>query len=228
MRLRRRSLCVALLCVSLAIVTAGGAGADEPRAPFDGDTGIAVRCAIESASIGRSESTCRLHSVASYDRAAEIVSTEPAARVRSTDAKILELLDEGVKRSATFRALVGALDESDGIVYVEFGYCAFGHLNGCLLPFIGASHGNRYLRILVTADKNRRSRDQLLALMAHELRHALEVVADHDVVDLATMQAMYKRIGAPIAGGMTGYETSAARAAGAAVLSELLATPTRR
>jgi hypothetical protein len=149
-------------------------------------------------------------------------AAQPAARVRSTNATILELIKEAAERSATFRSLVDAIDHSNGIVYVEFGYCAFGHLNGCLVPFIVASHGDRYLRILVTPDKNRRSHDQLLALIAHEMRHALEVLEHKEVVDAATMEAMYRKIGTPLAG-LTGYETSAARAAGDAVLAELLA-----
>jgi hypothetical protein len=78
------------------------------------------------------------------------------------------------------------------------------------------------LRILVTPDKNRRSHDQLLALIAHEMRHGLEVLEYTEVVDAATMEAMYRKIGTPLAG-LTGYETSAARAASDAVLAELLA-----
>jgi len=145
-------------------------------------------------------------------------------RVRSTDARMLLLLREGAERSATFRMLVDTIGRSNDIVYVEFGYCAFGRLNGCLLPLIASPRGDRYLRIVVTPDKNRRSRDQLLAVVAHELRHALEVIEHAEVVDLPTMEAMYRRIGTPETGGLTGYETSAARAAGDAVLSELAAT----
>ena len=152
-----------------------------------------------------------------------VAMTAPATRVRSTDATILELLREGAERSATFRGLTDAIAHSTGIVYVEFGYCAFGHVNGCLLPFIASTHGDRYLRIVVTPDKKRRSHDQLLALIAHELQHALEVIAHAEVVDVATMEAMYRRIGTPLTGGMTGYETFAARVAGDTVLSELLA-----
>jgi hypothetical protein len=148
--------------------------------------------------------------------------TEPAARVRSTNATILEMLREGAERSATFRSIIDAIDHSTGIVYVEFGYCAFGHVNGCLLPFIASAHGDRYLRILVTPDRNRRSHDQLLALLAHEMQHALEVLEHNEVVDVATMEAMYRKFGKPLIG-LTGYETSAARAAGDAVLNELLA-----
>ena len=148
--------------------------------------------------------------------------TQPAARVRSTNAAILQLLKEGAERSTTFRSLVDAIDHSAGIVYVEFGYCAFGHLNGCLVPFIAVSHSYRYLRIVVTPDKNQRSHNQLLALLAHEMRHALEVLEHKEVVDVATMEAMYRKIGTPLTG-QTGHETSAARAAGDAVLAELLA-----
>jgi hypothetical protein len=150
-------------------------------------------------------------------------STETPARVRSTDAVVLELLREGAMRSATFRGLIDAISHSDGIVYVESGYCAFGHYNGCMLPFIASSHGNRYLRVVVTPDKNQLGHDQRIAIIAHELQHALEVIAHAEVVDVATMEAMYRRIGTPLTDGMTGYETSAARLAGDTVLSELLA-----
>jgi len=142
-------------------------------------------------------------------------------RVRSTDASVLALVREGVERSAIFSTLVDRIGRSNGIVYVEFGYCAFGRVNGCVLSFIASSHGDRYLRILVSPDKNRRSHDQLLALIAHELRHALEVLEHPEVVDVSTMEALYRRIGTPETGGMTGYETSAARAAGENALSEL-------
>jgi len=148
--------------------------------------------------------------------------TEPAGRVRSTNATILELLKEGAERSASFRSLVDAIDRSTGIVYIEFGYCAFGHVNGCLLKFIAAAHGNHYLRIIVTPGRNRRTHEQLIALVAHEMRHALEVLESKEVVDVPTMEAMYRRIGTPLAGRL-GHETAEARAAGDAVLAELLA-----
>ncbi len=150
-------------------------------------------------------------------------SPSDAPRVRSTNPEMLLLVREGTERSATFRALVDTVDSSNGIVYIEFGHCAFGHLNGCLLPFLASSHGDRYLRVIVTPDRNWQSHDQLLALIAHELRHALEVIEHPEVVDVRTMEALYRRIGTPETGGMTGYETSAARAAGDAVLAEVSA-----
>jgi len=157
-----------------------------------------------------------------------LASCQPAAmtpsvtrRVRSTDTRVLDLLRGGADRSATFRALIDTIGRSNGIVYIEFGYCAFGHLDGCLMPFLAPAHGDRYLRIVVTNDKNRRTHDQLLGLIAHEMRHALEVLDHEEVVDVATMEAMYRKIGVPLTGGLTGYETSAARAAERDVLAEL-------
>src|SRR5437588_11327270 len=76
----------------------------------------------------------------------DTAETLAGTRVRSTDARMLELIREGRARSTTFNGLVEAIDHSAGITYVEFGFCAFGHLNGCLLPFIARAHGDRYLR----------------------------------------------------------------------------------
>jgi hypothetical protein len=142
--------------------------------------------------------------------------------VRSSDANILDLLREGASRSATLCSLIDVINNSHDIIYVEYGYCRFGRVNGCLLPYIVSSRTERYLRVQVTPDKNRLSHDQRLAIIAHELQHAIEVIDHQEVVDLTTMETMFRKIGTPMGDGMTGYETSAARAAGDAVLSELL------
>ena len=144
------------------------------------------------------------------------------ARVRSTDASLNTVIKEGSARSSTFRAIVARIDQSDGIVYVEYGYCAFGHLDGCLLPSIVSNTRERYLRIVVSKDRNRVAHDQTIALIAHELQHAVEVLEHLEVVDLETMTALYRRIGVPLAG-RAGYETAAASAVGRKVLAELSA-----
>jgi len=157
---------------------------------------------------------CALVGAADFQDAAEATK----ARVRSTDARILDLLVEGRDRSAAFKEVVAAVEKSAGIVYVEFGFCAFGHLNGCLLPFIARVGGERYLRIVVSPDRNQRTHDELLAVIAHELQHAREVLEHEGVVDAPTMTEMFKKIGAPV---KHGYETAAAQAMGDQVLSEL-------
>jgi hypothetical protein len=148
-------------------------------------------------------------------------ATPDTVRVRSTNPELTALVREGSERSATFERLVNAIGRSNGIVYIEFGYCARARLNGCVLPYLASSQGDRYLRVVLTPDGNRRSRDQLLGLIAHELRHVYEILEHPDVVDVATMEALYRRIGTPETGGLSGYETSAARAAGDAVIREL-------
>jgi len=144
--------------------------------------------------------------------------------VRSTNPALLDSISEGAERSATFAVLRDAISRSNGIVYLEFGYCAFGHLNGCLLPFLATSEHTRYLRIVVTPDRTRQSHDQLLALIAHEMQHAREVLEHSEVLDAAAMELLYRQIGTPIAGLHGGFETAAARAVGDAVLNELSRT----
>jgi hypothetical protein len=139
---------------------------------------------------------------------------------RSTDAGINALLAEGYARSTTFHGLVQALETSGTIVYVEYGICAFGHLDGCLLPFVADTGKRRYLRVVLTARPGHTDREHLLALIGHELQHALEVADHPEVTDVQGMLNMYRRIGFPLRG-RSGYETSAARAAERAVLSEL-------
>ena len=155
---------------------------------------------------------------------ATTASAAPAdsPHVRSTNSAILASLGEGARRSPTFAALIDAIDQTNGIVYIEFGYCAFGRLKGCLLPFIAPTQTVRYLRVVVTPDKTRQGHDQWLALVAHELRHALEVLDRSDVIDLPAIEAMYRAIGTPLEGAQGGFETSAAGAASDVVLDELL------
>ncbi len=159
-------------------------------------------------------------------RAPSVVASE-AAGVRSTSPVVSALIAEGSTRSPLFQRLVDRVSEAHGIVYVEFGHCAFGHLNGCLLPFVVASTGGRYLRIVVTPDKTRVDHDGLIALLAHELQHALEVLAHPEVVDLDSMLAMYARIGRPL-NGRSGYETSEAHVVQDGVASELRTDRARR
>jgi hypothetical protein len=140
--------------------------------------------------------------------------------VRSSDRVLNELIADGYHRSQSFRRLVDGLAETNTLVYVEAGVCTFGHLKACLLPFIATAGQVRYLRIGLTRPLNLGNRNRLIALIGHELQHALEVAAQPDVIDLASMIELYRRIGVPLKG-QPGYETSAARAAGDAVLDEL-------
>ena len=138
-------------------------------------------------------------------------------RIRAATPRIGKLIDEGVRRSRTFADLVKDIHATNVIVYVEATFGLPPEVSGRIL-LAGVAGGQRYLRIQV---RSTLQRDQLIATVAHELRHALEVGADATVVDEKGFVALYRRIGDAVhAGG--GFDTEAARRAGQRVRDELL------
>jgi len=90
-------------------------------------------------------------------------------------------------RSTTFRGLVDGIGRTDALVYVEAGVCAFGHLDACLLPYTASPPAARYLRIVLTQPVPTGCRNRVIALIGHDLRHALEVAERPDVIDVPSM-----------------------------------------
>ena len=64
------------------------------------------------------------------------------------------------------------------------------------------------------------------SLIGHELAHAAEVAADSSVVDQASFEGLYRRIGDRCFthGSTRGYDTRGARDAGDRIFAELLAS----
>lgn len=154
---------------------------------------------------------------------------EAALHVRSTDARILRTLREGCTRSATFNSLVDQINDTSTIVYVELGICSFGHFKACLPHSIAVVGDTRYIRIVV--DPSQRG-PQELALIGHELQHALEIARAPAIRSADDITRLFRRIGrsphCPL-GTPDCYETAAALAAGDAVLQEILTSlPGRR
>jgi hypothetical protein len=128
--------------------------------------------------------------------------------VRSTDPRILSLIKSGLTRSETFRHLVATLDGSDVIVYVEPKLTRQA-LKGYLAHNIVANGGYRYLRIAVEINGSVR---RLVALLAHELQHAVEVAQDSDARDPEGLERMFDRLAVKFGcGSTTCYETQAAK-----------------
>ncbi len=76
---------------------------------------------------------------------------------------------------------------------------------------------SRYLRVQIRADLSRR---EAIALIGHELRHALEIAEATEVRDTTSLIRLYERIGhASI--GEHAYDTEAARDTGRVVRREL-------
>lgn len=143
-------------------------------------------------------------------------------RVRPQDARITALLQEGVLRSSSLRTLVDRIESSNVYVYVGLDHLMKSYLAG-RLTWMGQAHEFRYLRAAINFDL---SADQVIATLAHELQHAVEVIDDRSVVDERSLVALYRRIGKPSRPELnSGWETAAAQAMGYQVRRELVATP---
>jgi hypothetical protein len=129
------------------------------------------------------------------------------------------LLTRGAVQSPTLRRLITAINETDGIVYVENGHCGHG-VHNCLLFSITSAGGFRFLRIVIDTnrfDHPERSKE-LVASMGHELHHAVEVLTQPHVRSTIDMFSLY----ANDAGGGNGhFETDAAVRTGDQVLNEI-------
>lgn len=143
--------------------------------------------------------------------------SSPDRRVRSTDPRITELLEVGIHRSPTFAGLVKSLNATDVIVYIQRVQDLPTTLAGRLVLLPMAGH-QRYLRIQVRGDL---PKDELVALIGHELRHALEIAEEPAVRDAPAMRTLYERIGHPTAGSNHAFDTLAAQSAGRQVRTEL-------
>ena len=139
--------------------------------------------------------------------------------VRVTERRIRVLFEEGKRSSPTFQALISRLEESDVVVYIEMDRWATTSFAG-RLSFLSVVGGTRYLLIRVVPLV---SPIQQLAMMAHELQHAVEVADNPGVVDGDSLLREYMRIGYLNGVTSTGLavDTRAAIEAAARVTQEL-------
>lgn len=144
-------------------------------------------------------------------------------RIRPQDARTRQVLKEGAERSATFKALVDRIEASNVIVYVAVNPLLRSSLAGSL-TWMTRAGGYRYVRASISTEM---LFDQMIATVAHELQHAVEVIDDESVTDEKSLTALYKRIGHESAASVpTGWETVAAQEAGWQVRRELVSVPT--
>ena len=144
-------------------------------------------------------------------------------RLRPQDPRCIQVLKEGAARSATFRGLVNRIEASNLIVYIAVNPILKSSLSGAL-TWMTRAGDYRYVRASISADLGL---DQMIASVAHELQHAVEVIEDESVTDERSLVELYKRIGQPSgAAGRLGWETLAAQRTGTQVRRELVAAPT--
>jgi hypothetical protein len=147
---------------------------------------------------------------------------EPQAPcVRAVDPGIHALIERGLARSATFRRLYARLGESDLIVHLERGSQPW--LGAGFNQFVAEVGQRRFVRITLNVAQ---LDDDAVALLGHELQHAVELAVERDVDDLDGYERLYRRIGyRSCSGEPRCFDTVAAVAAGRLVLKELRQRP---
>ena len=149
-----------------------------------------------------------------------ITAQDASPALRPETAAVRALITDGIERSSTFRDLTSRLSGADVIVYVRFSRCP-GNLAGCLLW--ASAPGLR--RVVIKLDQFGRSPNELTALLAHELQHALEVADAPEIKDLASFQKSFAGRGWK---GAHGFETAQAREITKRVAAELRSTSEAR
>jgi hypothetical protein len=140
-----------------------------------------------------------------------------ASSLRTEDTRLAAALARGRDESPTFRAIVDRLDASDLIVYVSRGKLS--GQTAASTQLLTTTGGYRYVRVTLKLDPNT---DVGVAMLGHELRHALELADAPWVVDDETVISLYSEIGyASCMGSKPCYDTLEAVDTGRQVLTEL-------
>jgi hypothetical protein len=142
----------------------------------------------------------------------------PLNNVRSSDTYLMQVLDQGLARSATLRELQAHLEHASVIVYLARAPLPQGLAGRTRI--IGTGGIWRFLSVEVD---NRAGPVDLLALVGHELQHVIEIADAPEVVDGTTMAAFYRRVGTEWNDGRqaASFETKEALEAGRRVQMEL-------
>lgn len=146
-------------------------------------------------------------------------TASPGVRCLTPVAQLL--VREGTRGSPTFRALLREIDRTDVIVLVVTGKREPDDPSHGNLHLIGTGHVNRFLRVWV--DSWYGTRREQVALLGHELHHALEIGQAPEARTVAGIAALYARIGQKVEERC--YETRAAQNVGALVNAELGSPP---
>lgn len=143
--------------------------------------------------------------------------------VRITEPRLRQLFALGLQSSPTFRLLVERLEQSDVVVYVQTEPYGSPGVAG-RLTFLSVVAATRYVVIRLTP---LRSAVQQLAMIGHELQHAVEVADCPEIVDAESMFREYMRFGYLNGSNGSGVavDTKAALQVGGQVNDELRDTP---
>lgn len=141
----------------------------------------------------------------------------PMSRVRAADAMSRRVLHLGVQASPTLARMAVALQETDLIVTIQA--TRLPRLVRGDAQVVAAAGTVRHVRIRLGVPA---ATCDLVSVLGHELRHALEFAQMPEIRDRSSLVRAYARIGAPLKGDGW-WETDAAIEAGNIVARELAA-----
>lgn len=139
--------------------------------------------------------------------------------IRTSTPFLAELIADTRAHSHTFAVMFDRVERSDVIVYFEPSQRADSGLRGCV-HFMGTAGGYRYIRAQI---KTLMNRFDVVASLAHELQHAIEIADHPEVRSEESLADLYRRIGNEREWRM--FETDRAQTTGRAVRAEVLAAP---
>ena len=140
-------------------------------------------------------------------------------RVRPLGQTAVLAFQRGIAHSPTFRDVVARLQRSDVVVYISVEPRPPGKCPGAT-RFVSATRYNRFLHIVVD---RRLAPKTMVALLGHELQHALEVADAPAIRDFEAFRQFYEHQGFHNEH-MGTFDSRAARETGRRVRAEL-ATP---
>jgi hypothetical protein len=138
-------------------------------------------------------------------------------RVRPDDRRSAALLVQGLRLSPTIRQLVAQLEERQVVVYIQIEKRLKGRLAGSLTWIAGTPH-IRYVRVSINPDVRGAV---AVAVLGHELQHAIEVANEPSIVDNKSLNAFYREHGISMSSHRNDWDTDAARLVGEGILRDL-------
>lgn len=142
----------------------------------------------------------------------------PWKHVLALSPGAIELIRESVTRSSIVEGLLQELEESRVVVYISDVMPGAVAGPASYLTYLSNDEKARYL--LVRIDRWRTTPFERIALLGHELQHALEVAAAPEVRDSRGLANLYRRIGWESQPDK--FETAAAQAVGNRVRGQVV------
>jgi hypothetical protein len=139
-------------------------------------------------------------------------------RVRPSDGRTAAIFLDGLRRSPTLRALVEQIETRNVIAHLEIWAGLTKKGIGGRLTWVTAAGQYRYVRIALSPAL---SGNAAISMLAHELRHVLEVGDDPSIVDDASLTRYYAKHGISVRGGLD-WDSESARSVADEVRRDLI------